>query len=141
MSERELGQSAAHRLPLPWWVSTIVVVCALLMAMGAVLALVNPGMLASPGETINGAVRVYAGYVFSRNLAVAAMLLATMITGSRRGLVSMMILTAVIQVLDAVMDCFEARWSLVPGVLVLAFLLLLGARSLNRCAGSEPLSS
>jgi hypothetical protein len=38
-----------------------------------------------------------------------------------------MVLTAVIQVLDAAMDITEGRWPLIPGVLVFAALFLFGA--------------
>ena len=49
--------------PLPKWLPLIVVPGALLLAIGAGIALVNPAMLASPGVAINGAVHVYAGYL------------------------------------------------------------------------------
>lgn len=120
------------RPALPWWVVTIAIVCALLMATGAVMALVNPAMLADSDEKINGAVRVYAGYLVSRNLAIATMLLGTLIIGARRALGSMMVLAALVQFIDAGMDCFEARWTLVPGVLVLVILLLMGASRVSQ---------
>lgn len=141
MSEAQSSQPVTPRPPvsgssarpaLPWWVLTIVIVCALLMATGAIMALVNPAMLADSDEKINGAVRVYAGYLVSRNLAIAAMLLGTLIAGARRPLGAMMVLAALVQFMDAVIDCFEARWTLVPGVLVLVLLLLIAASRVSQ---------
>ncbi len=68
---------------LPLWLPVTVIIGALLMAAGGFIALVHPAMLAPPGEEINGAVRVYAGYLVSRNLAIAIMLLGTLSIGAR----------------------------------------------------------
>jgi hypothetical protein len=113
--------------PLPKWLPLIVVPGALLLAAGAIIALANPGMLATPGIEINGAVRVYAGYLVARNLALALLLLVTLSMGARRALSTLMVLTAAIQILDAVMDGVEGRWPLIPGVLVIGALFLFGA--------------
>jgi hypothetical protein len=77
-------------------------------------------MLVSPHDTINGAVRIYAGYLVSRNLALALMLIAALSIGARESLRTLALLTAVIQLLDAGLDAIEGRWTLVPGVLVFA---------------------
>jgi len=74
---------------LPKWLPLIVVPGALLLAAGAIVALVNPAMLAS--------------------------------------LSTLMVLTALIQLLDAGMDMVERRWPLIPGVVVFAVLFLFGA--------------
>ena len=99
--------ASARNVALPWWLSLIVIVGALLLAAGAVIALLHPALLVAPGEEINGAARVYAGYLVSRNLAIAAMLLGTFILRARRALSHVMVLTAVIQILDAVIDGWE----------------------------------
>ena len=112
---------------LPKWLPLIVVPGALLLAAGAIVALVNPAMLASPGIAINGAVHVYAGYLVARNLALALLLLVTLSMGARRSLSTLMVLTALIQLLDAGMDMAERRWPLIPGVLIFAALFLFGA--------------
>lgn len=109
----------------PKWIALIVIPGALLLAAGAIIALVNPAMLAS-GE-INGAVHVYAGYLVARNLAIALLLIVTLSIGARRPLGTLMVLTAIIQVLDAVMDGVEGRWSLIPVVLAFAVAFLFGA--------------
>ncbi len=117
--------------PLPKWLPLIVVPGALLMAIGAVIAVTNPAMLASPGGAINGAVHVYAGYLVARNLALALLLIVTLSIGARRSLSTLMLLTAVIQIFDAMIDAVEARWPLIPGVVVFAALFLFGAARLT----------
>ena len=109
---------------LPLWVQAVVVLGAALMAMGAVIALVHPGMLVAPGEEINGAVRVYAGYLVSRNFALAAFLLLSLGLRARGMLNSLVLLTACIQILDAGIDGFEGRWAIVPGVVVFGVMFL-----------------
>ena len=127
--------AARHDSSLPWWVAAIVIVGSVLMAAGAVIAMVRPAMLAPPGESINGAVRVYAGYLFSRNLAIAALLLGSLILRARPALRAMLVLAASIQLLDAVIDCLEGRWVLAPGILVLGVMFLAGAlHSTNEAA-------
>lgn len=105
---------------LPWWLSTIVILGALLMATGGVIALVHPGMLASPKDQITGTVQVYAGYLVSRNLALAFLLVVMLGIRASQPVCVLVLLTALIQLLDAGMDCLEGRWTLVPGVLVFA---------------------
>ena len=119
------------RAPLPKWVVLIVVAGALLLGTGAIIAFVNPGMLVSPGSEINGAAHVYAGYLVSRNLALAVLLLVTLSMGARRSLSTLMVLTAAIQVLDAAMNVVEHRWALIPGVLIFAAIFLLGAAQIT----------
>lgn len=123
MKERELW---------PAWLYVIVTLGAILMGIGGVIALVKPAMLLGPGDAITSGVRMYAGYLVSRNLALATMLLVLLFFRTRQMLRGMMLLTAVIQALDAVLDAAEGRWVIVPGVLVFAAVFLLGARFLGR---------
>jgi hypothetical protein len=116
---------------IPWWLQLAVIVGALLMAAGGVIALVHPVMLVSPQDEINGAVRIYAGYLASRNLVLAAMLLATLSLRARGALGHLMMLTAFIQIADACIDCVEGRWPIVPGVLVFGVGFFLGAARLS----------
>ena len=90
----------------------------LLMAAGGVIALVNPAMLVSPQDQINGAVHIYAGYLASRNLCIAALLLVLMVMRKTRAL-GPLVLTALIQLADATSTpwraagpSFLAFWSL-----------------------------
>jgi len=125
-------QTVRRNLPkISWWVAVAILLGAVLMATGAVLALVHPATLVSPHDQINSAVRVYAGYLTVRNGALAVMLIVLLAIRARRALGNLMVLVALIQILDAVMDSFEARWTLVPGVLVFAVVFLIAAARLS----------
>jgi len=121
------GSDTATGFLLPWWLGGIVICGATLMAVGAIIALVWPALLVSHGAQITEAVRVYAGYLFSRNLAIALMLLVTLFAGARSALGNYLILAAFIQYLDVAIDAAEGRWTLVPGVLILGTAFLIGA--------------
>jgi hypothetical protein len=127
--------------PLPWWLVGIVALGALLISAGALIALLHPAMLVSSQDPINGAVRVYAGYLVSRNLALAIMLFITLGIGARESLRALVLLTAVIQLLDAGLDAMEGRWTLVPGVLLFAIAFFFVAAWLFRHAAAKPLNS
>ena len=94
------------------------------MAAGGIIALLNPAMLVSPNDSINNAVHVYAGYLASRNLCLAAMLLVLLAMRSTRALGNLVLLTAFIQLV-------EGRWPIVPGVLVLDLFFFLAAAKLS----------
>ena len=117
--------------PVAWWLRVIVILGALLTAMGAVIALAQPALLVSPHDEINGAVRVYAGYLVARNFAIASMLVALLVLGARRALGNLMVLVGLIQLLDACMDVAEGRWTIVPVVLVIGVAFLVGAARLS----------
>ena len=104
---------------IPGWVSIVVLVGAGLMMAGAVIALAHPTMLVSPGDEINGATRIYAGYLFSRNLTIAVFLLLALGMRARGMLNTLLLLTAWIQIVDAGVDSWEGRWAIVPGVIIL----------------------
>ena len=133
--EASVGTSAPLRsdetASLPGWVSASIILGALLMAAGAMIALIHPALLVSPDAEIKEAARVYAGYLASRNLALAAMLLGMLAVRARSVLGSLMLLTAFIQLLDAGMDGLEGRWALVPGVLLFAMVFFIGAARLS----------
>jgi hypothetical protein len=116
---------------IPWWVSALVILGALLNTAGAILSVVNPAMIVSPHAEINEAVHVYAGYVFSRDMAVAILLTVLLFAGARRALSNLMLLVALIQFLDTVVDCAEGRWPVAAGVLVFGILYLVGAARLS----------
>jgi len=116
----------------PWWISTSVIVGSLLMLTGAILAIAHPASLVSPTDQINGAVRIYAGYLFSRNLALAIMLLATLASRAGRWLACLMLLTGLVQILDASLDILDGRIAVAPAAAILGILFLLGS---SRLAG------
>ncbi|HEY2119991.1 MAG TPA: hypothetical protein VGH37_12450 [Candidatus Acidoferrum sp.] len=139
MSEYGLGNKSVEANPLSfgknsaihWWPKAIAILGALLLGTGAIIALFHPVMLVSPQDEINGAVHIYAGYVASRNLSLAIMLLAAVGLGAKRMLNSLLLLIALIQLLDGVIDAVEGRWLIVPGVAVLALLFFTASAFLS----------
>lgn len=112
------------------WTYPVVVLGAVLLAMGAIIALVRPAILLSPYDAITPAVRTFADYFAVRNLAMALLLIALLVAGTRRALGNLLTLVAGVQLLDAVMDCVEGRWMLVPGITLLGILFLAAAAKL-----------
>ena len=117
--------------PFPWWLQATVLLGALLMTAGALIALLNPAMLVSPHDEINAAVHIYAGYLFSRNAALAVLLVVSMLIRARRTLNTLVLLTAFIQLLDAAVDCAEGRWVIVPGIVLVGLLFLFASARLT----------
>lgn len=127
------GSGISSEPPITGWVQAIVVAGALLMAAGAAIAFFHRAMLVAPEDTINHAATVYAGYLVSRNLYLAVMLLLCMRLRAREVLPGLMLLTAFVQLLDALLDLLEKRWTIAPGVTVLGLLFLIGAARLSGC--------
>jgi hypothetical protein len=123
----EASNDSSTESTVPRWVSIIVLLGVMLLGTGAVIALIRPALLVGPHEEINGAVRIYAGYLVSRNLGLAIMLLAALVVRARRALGTMMLLVGLIQFLDVGIDCIEGRWNIVPGIIVLGALFVVGA--------------
>lgn len=110
--------------PWPAWIVGLVALGALLTAAGGLLAL-HPA-----GEHLNAAGRDYADYFLTRNVAMAAMLLLMLAVRARRVLTGLMVLTAMIQGLDAITAATTGRPGLLPIDLVFAAAFLVGARRL-----------
>jgi hypothetical protein len=127
----KLNASPEGTAAIAWWLYVVVILGALLTATGAILALVHPTMLVSPYDEINGAVHIYAGYLASRNMALAVLLVVLLSLRARRALGNLMVLVALIQLFDACMDCAEGRWMIAPGVLVFGMVFLIGATRLS----------
>ena len=111
----------------PRWVVAVVLVASVLCAAGAVVAWWHPVLLVSRDSEINQAARVYAGYLISRNLALAVALMTLLGLRCHRMLAGALVLTALIQLLDAAIDAGTGRLPLVPGLTVLAAALLAAA--------------
>ena len=109
----------------PRWVTAVVI-------LGALLAVLRPAQLLAPGEVVTGAVRVYAGYLFSRNLALGVLLVVMLRLRARGALRGLMVLYASVQFLDAIMDAVEGRWAILPVVVVLGVLFAVGTARLPR---------
>jgi len=113
-----------------WWIRLVVILGALLMGAGAVLALVDPAMLVGRMSEMTGAAQVFAGYFVARNLALAVLLLLLAIIRANRALGQVLALAGLIQLFDFALDCLEGRWTVAPGVLVLGVLFLFAASKL-----------
>src|SRR5215471_21326280 len=87
----------------PLWVSVVVILGALLILAGAVISKVDPTLLTN-GSPMTEAARVYADYLFARNLPLAIMLLFLLLVKARRMLAGFMVLTAFIQLVDVMND-------------------------------------
>lgn len=111
---------------IPWWISTVVILGAVLTATGAVISKVDPTILTNGGP-ITDATRVYADYLFARNLPLAVMLLLLLAIRARRMLAGFLVLTALIQMVDVINDLTRGDFLLVPGLLVFAIAFLVAA--------------
>jgi hypothetical protein len=111
---------------IPWWVSIIVILGTVLIVAGAVISKVAPTILTN-GSPMTEAARVYADYLFARNLALAIMLLLLLTIRARQMLAGFMVLIALIQVIDVINDLSRGAFLLAPGLLVLAIVFLAGA--------------
>lgn len=118
---------------IPVWSRLIVILGIMLLAAGAIIAVVHPILLVSPQDRIDQATHVYAGYLASRNTALALMLFGTLILRARRTLNILVLLTALIQLLDIAMDLAEGRWAVIPAVLLLGALFLAASASISGC--------
>jgi hypothetical protein len=111
---------------IPLWVSIVVILGALLTVTGSVISKVDPTILTN-GSPMTEAARVYADYLFARNLPLAFMLLFLLAIRARRMLAGFMVLTALIQLVDVINDLARGALVLVPGLLVFAIVFLIGA--------------
>src|SRR5260370_21076037 len=128
------AQANDHRTPqsvvrIPLWVSIVVILGALLTATGAVISKVDPTLLTN-GSPMTDAARVYADYLFARNLSLAVMLLLLLALRARRMLAGFMVLIALIQLVDVIDDLARGAFLLVPGFLGFAVVFLFGASRL-----------
>jgi len=111
---------------IPLWVSIVVILVALLTATGAVISKVDPTLLTN-GSPMTDAARVYADYMFARNLPLAVMLLFLLAVKARRMLAGFMVLTAFIQLVDVINDLARGAFLLVPGLIIFSAVFLIGA--------------
>jgi hypothetical protein len=115
----------------PVWPKAIVALGIILLGAGAIIALVHPILLVSPHDQINPATRIYAGYLASRNLALAVMLILTLLLRANRALNTLILLTAAIQLFDIAMDISEGRYAVLPPVVILGALFLVASARIS----------
>jgi hypothetical protein len=123
LDDFRLSQSFLH---IPLWISIVVILGAFLTATGAIISKVDPTLLTN-GSPMNDAARVYADYMFARNLPLAIMLLFLLAVKARHMLAGFMVLTAFIQLVDVINDLTRGDFLLVPGLLIFAAVFLIGA--------------
>jgi hypothetical protein len=123
LDDFKLSQSVVH---IPLWISIVVILGALLITTGAVISKLDPTLLTN-GSPMTDAARVYADYLFARNLPLAVMLPFLLAMRARRMLAGFMVLTAFIQLVDVINDLARGAFLLVPGLLVFATVFLIGA--------------
>ena len=107
------------------------------MIAGATIALLRPLLLATRHDELNEAVRLYAGYFAARNLGIGILLLAALSVRARAMLKSLLVLTAVIQFFDAIIDCVEGRWAVLPGVIILGLAFCCAAKWMYKYSAPE----
>jgi hypothetical protein len=110
-------------------VAGAVILGAALTAAGAVISKLDAAILAN-GAPMTAAARVYADYLFARDLPLAAGLLFLLALQARRMLAGLMVLTALIQIVDVLNDLGRGDLVLIPGLLLFAIVFLIGARRL-----------
>ena len=118
-----LSQSFVH---IPLWIAIVVILGSLLTAAGAIISKVDPTLLTN-NSPMTDAARVYADYMFARNLPLAVMLLFLLLVKARHMLAGFMVLTAFIQIVDVINDVARGAFLLIPGLLIFAALFLIGA--------------
>lgn len=114
---------------IPKWIAAVTILGAALIMAGAVISKVAPTILTN-GAPMTAAARVYADYMFARNLPLAVMLLLVLIIQARKMLAGFMVLVALVQVVDVVDDLVRGEYLLIPGLLVFALVYLFGASRL-----------
>lgn len=119
------GPESPSTSPWSWWLVTLVILGALLTATGGVQALLPAS------EHLSTAGQNYAGYFATGNLAMAATLLIMLALRAQRVLAGLMILTALIQILDAITASATGRLGLVPIDMIFTAAFLIGAARLS----------
>ena len=118
--------------PIPAWVYAIVLLGLLLTLVGGGISKFDPSLLAN-SHTVPAALRIYTDYMFSRSLAIAILLVVLLVVRARRSLALMLTLLGIIQIIDVCDDILRKDYMLIPGIVVLAVLLIAAScRLLNR---------
>jgi hypothetical protein len=121
------NMKSAERVGPVWWVTGVVIVCAVLLMIGAVLALVRPGLLGNLADPMTTTVRVYADYVVARDGVLAIFLVLLLVARAGRALSTALLIVALIQAADVVLDAFQGRVAIVPLAAVIAIACITAA--------------
>jgi hypothetical protein len=118
----------------PWWLYAGVIIGALGVASLAYGALVSPATILGAGQQVTGATRVYARYAAAYDLALAAALIAPLVTRSWRVLTGILLQAVFAEVLLAIVGSVDHRFEQVPADILLVAIFALCARRLHRSA-------
>ena len=117
-------------------VDIVVVLGALLMGAAGLTSILAPQAfliaVGVSGEPINAGTEVFARYTGARDVALAVMLLILVAVRSRRVLAGLVIVTALANALDCVLDLVAQRWPAALGPFLVAVLYLAAAAWLFR---------
>lgn len=135
--QRGIGLRRSHVLASresrpPSWVVAVVLAVSAVTITGAAVALLHPALLVGRDADIDPAAKVYAGYLISRNVALAVALLTLLVLRCHQMLAGALVFTALVQVLDAAIDAATGRVVLLPILAVLSAALLAAATRLSR---------
>lgn len=122
-------ESTSTTRAIPHWALGFGILASLLLAIGAGVSLLAPLRLAPPGTEMNAAVRIYAGYTFSRDLSLMVMLSFALAKRSRLIFSIAMGIFSLVNLLDAAMDAVELRFPIVVIALLLSLLAGVASRS------------
>src|SRR5260370_17509646 len=108
---------------IPLWVSIVVILGAVLTATGAVISKVDPTILTN-GDSMTGAARVYADYMFARNLPLPVLWLLLLASSVRRRLPGFCVLPPLFQFFAAIAPLPPRPFRRSPGFFMSPTLLL-----------------
>ena len=115
------------------FLTAVTLATALLLLGGAVIALVAPNLLTGTASPTGDEVaRVYEDYTVARDGALGLFLVALLALHEVRTLAAALVLIALVQLVDGILDVASGRWILLPAVISVALAgLLAAARSLR----------
>jgi hypothetical protein len=126
----QLSKAVGVNLQIPRWIIAFAALAALLLAVGASIALLAPQLLVTPGVEINSAAQIYAGYTFSRDLGLFIVLCVGLMKRSRSIMTVMMGLFSLMTFVDAIMDIKESRLPVFVIALLLSLIAAMATRRL-----------
>jgi hypothetical protein len=128
-----------HAAPVrrpPRWLYAGVVIGALGIASLAYGALVNPGTILGAGQQVTDATRVYARYAAAYDIALAAALVAPLITRAWQVLTGVLLQAMLAEVLLGIVGIVDHRLEQVPADIALIVIFTLCARRLRAVAST-----
>lgn len=120
----------AEKTGIGWPVATIVVIGAVVVLAGGLVAWLHPATLLPAGTPVGTGVRLYGARMAARSLPLGVALLVLLATRSRRLLGWSMVLVAVIELGDCVSALAYHDWSELAGGAIVAIAFGWAARRL-----------